>query len=171
MGKKFKVRVSLPRGEFDQGKASILLIASQFYAREILGTRLANLINLKVDVRKTTLEHNTLGVCHMAITGSKRQRKFRIVLNNRKDLHAQLETLAHEMVHVRQKAKNQLQYRWDRSGLNFKVRWMDNAPVRQSDIPYGERPWEIEARQLQRGYYKKFINHMQEVKNKMKEEG
>ena len=55
MGKKFKVRVSLPRGEFDQGKASILLIASQFYAKEILGTRLANLINLKVHVRKTPL--------------------------------------------------------------------------------------------------------------------
>jgi hypothetical protein len=99
--------------------------------KRYLGTRLANLINVKVDVRKTTLEHNTLGVCHMAITGSKRQRKFRIVLNNRKDLHAQLETLAHEMVHVRQKAKNQLQYRWDRTGLNFKVRWMDNPPVRQ----------------------------------------
>ena len=166
MGKKFKVRVSLPRGEFDQGKASILLVASQFYAREILGTRLANLINLKVDVRKSTLEHNTLGVCHMAITGSKRQRKFRIVLNNRKDLHAQLETLAHEMVHVRQKAKNQLQYRWDRTGLNFKVRWMDNAPVRQEDIPYINRPWEIEARQLERVFYKDYINHVYQIKNK-----
>ena len=82
---KFKVRVSLPRGEWNQDKANILMHASQFYAKKILGTRLANLINLKVDVRKTTLEHNTLGVCHMAITGSKRQRKFRIVLNNRKD--------------------------------------------------------------------------------------
>ena len=162
---KFKVRVSLPRGEWNQDKANILMHASQFYAKKILGTRLANLINLKVDVRKTTLEHNTLGVCHMAITGSKRQRKFRIVLNNRKDLHAQLETLAHEMVHVRQKAKNQLQYRWDRTGLNFKVRWMNNPPVRQSDIPYSERPWEIEARQLQRVYYKDYINHVYQIKN------
>ena len=163
---KFKVRVSLPRGEFNQDKCSILLHATQFYAKKILGTRLANLIKVKVDVRKTTLDHNTLGVCHMKITGSKRQRDFRIVLNNRKDIHSQLETLAHEMIHVRQKAKNQLQYRWDRTGLNFKVRWMDNAPVRQDDIPYSERPWEIEARQFQRKYYRDYIDHVYQIKNK-----
>ena len=137
---KFKVRVSLPRGEFNQDKCSILLHATQFYAKKILGTRLANLIKVKVDVRKTTLEHNTLGVCHMKITGSKRQRDFRIVLNNRKDIHSQLETLAHEM--------------------------MDNAPVRQDDIPYSERPWEIEARQFQRKYYRDYIDHVYQIKNK-----
>jgi len=163
---KFKVRVSLPRGEFNQDKCSILLHATQFYAKKILGTRLANLIKVKVDVRKTTLEHNTLGVCHMKITGSKRQRDFRIVLNNRKDIHSQLETLAHEMIHVRQKAKNQLQYRWDRNGFNFKVRWKGNAPVRQEDIPYSERPWEIEARHFQRRYYRNYIDHVYQEKNK-----
>ena len=57
-----------------------------------------------------------------------------------------------------------MQYRWDRTGLNLKVRWMDNAPVRQDDIPYSERPWEIEARQLQRGYYKEYINYVYQQK-------
>ena len=36
---KFKVRVSLPRGEFNQDKCSILLHATQFYAKKILGTK------------------------------------------------------------------------------------------------------------------------------------
>ena len=130
---KFKVRVSLPRGEFNQDKCSILLHATQFYAKKILGTRLANLINVKVDVRKTTLEYNTLGVCHMAITGSKRQRKFRIVLNNRKDLHAQLETLAHEMVHVRQ----------------FCRREITESETYNNYDEYMKQPHEVEAYRLQ----------------------
>jgi len=163
---KFKVRVSLPRGEFNQDKCSILLHATQFYAKKILGTRLANLINVKVDVRKTTLDNNTLGVCHMKVTGSKRQRQFKIVLNAKRDLHSQLQTLAHEMVHVRQKAKNQLQYRWNRKDSRITIRWMDNDPVRPEDIPYNQRPWEIEARSLERGFYKDYINHVYQIKNK-----
>ena len=163
---KTKINVSLPRNSFNYELSEKLSSATKFILKELMSVKMANTLKIKIHVRKTTLEYNTLGVCHMAITGSKRQRKFRIVLNNRKDLHAQLETLAHEMVHVRQKAKNQLQYRWDRTGLNFKVRWMDNAPVRQDDIPYSERPWEIEARQLQRGYYKDYINHVYQIKNK-----
>jgi len=163
---KFKVRVSLPRGEFNQDKCSILLHATQFYAKKILGTRLANLINVKIDVRKTILDNNTLGVCHMKVTGSKRQRQFKIVLNAKRDLHSQLQTLAHEMVHVRQKAKNQLQYRWNKSDSSIKVRWMDNAPVRPEDIPYNQRPWEIEARSLERGFYKDYLNFVYKIKKK-----
>ena len=163
---KFKVRVSLPRGEWNQDKANILMHATQFFAKTILGTRLANLCKVKLYVRKTTLQKNTLGVCKMDITGSKRQRKFQIVLNAKRDVHSQLQTLAHEMIHVRQKAKNQLQYRWDRTGLNFLIRWMDNKPVRHNDIPYSERPWEIEAKRWERVYYKQYLDYVYQIKNK-----
>ena len=167
---KFKVRVSLPRNCWNQDQANILMHATQFYAKAILGTRLANKCKVNIKVRKTTLDGSTLGECRMQVTGSKRQRKFEIVLNDKRDLHAKLQTLAHEMIHVKQKAKDELRYSWDSKNCLIMIRWKENAPVKHNEIPYRERPWEIEAKQNERIYYKKYLDYVYQNKNSRKEE-
>jgi hypothetical protein len=165
----FKVRVSLPRNSWNQDQADILMHATQFYAKNILGARLANLCKVNIKVRKSILDVNTFGECEMIVTGSKRQRKFEIVLNDKRDIHEKLETLAHEMIHVKQKAKDELRYSWNNKSCKIMIKWKDNAPVESNQIPYRERPWEIEARQFQRKYYRDYIDHVYQIKNKVQE--
>ena len=49
---KLKVRISLPRNEQSYGKKMMFDEAVRFYAKEIMGSRLANLCTIKVHFRK-----------------------------------------------------------------------------------------------------------------------
>jgi hypothetical protein len=167
---KFKVRVSLPRNEWNQSKADLLMEACKFYAKEMMGARLANLLQVKIHVRKSVCRKRGKyvgGFVKMNPTGSKRQRKFVITLNGKFDMNTQLKMLSHEMIHVRQKAKDQMQWRWNEKNMCLMVRWMNNAPVKSDEIPYRERPWEVEAYKYQEHYYKMFIDQINIIKNKM----
>mgnify|MGYP001207373609 CR=1 FL=1 len=82
----------------------------RFYAKEIMGSRLANLCTIKVHIRKYVSQRkgaNVGGYVAMNPTGSKRQRVFKITLNAHHSRAVQMKILAHEMIHVRQKAKDQ----------------------------------------------------------------
>lgn len=50
------------------------------------------------------------------------------------------ETVAHEMIHIKQMAKGKLRY--EMKGKKEKVIWCGKD---MSDMPYYDRPWEIEA--------------------------
>ena len=166
--KKLKIRVSLPRNANDQAKKWVLEDATEFFAKKLMGTRLANLLKIKVNVRKTTLDADTKGQVTMIASGSIRQREYDIILDHARGLHQNLETLAHEMVHVRQKAKDQLQYRYNYGKIM--ARWKDNAVVPLNQIPYMDRPWEIEARSLQKGLYKDYLEYVKVKHAKAQEE-
>jgi len=60
-----------------------------------------------------------------------------------------LETLAHEMVHVRQYCYGEI----DERGTKWLSRKMDHDA-----IPYHKRPWEIEAYKMEKKLYKEFIS-------------
>jgi len=164
---KLKVRISLPRNEQSYGTKMMFDDAVRFYAKEIMGSRLANLCTIKVHIRKYVSRRkgaNVGGYVAMNPTGSKRQRKFEIVLNDKRDLHEKLQTLAHEMIHVKQKAKDEAQWRYDRKTDTLYVRWKDNAPVKHDEIPYRERPWEVEAYALQDKYYNAYLQKLSKEK-------
>jgi len=66
-------------------------------------------------------------------------REFEIEVNKAMRLRRLLETIAHEMVHVKQFAKGEL-YESTRLGKHrWQGQWIDNDPE------YWDRPWEIEA--------------------------
>jgi len=158
--KKLKIRVSLPRNVRDQAFHWIMEDATEFFAKKLMGTRLANLLNIRVHVRKTTMCDKTRGQVTLHATGSRRQRDYKIELNYAKGLHQCIETLGHEMVHVRQKAKDQLQYRYNYTTGKIMARWINNPVMPVEEIPYIDRPWEIEARKLQKGLYKDYIEYV-----------
>lgn len=170
MAKKLKVKISLPRNSYDEPLKFVLEDATEFFAKKLMGSRLSNLLKIRVHVRKTVLDIVTKGQVELHANGSKRQRDYLIVLNGKKGLHSTIETLAHEMVHVRQKAKNQLQYKYHQTYGSIMARWKDNPPVPLSDINYLDRPWEIEARKLQRELYKEYIEHVKTKHSNIKKE-
>ncbi len=174
---KLKVRVSLPRNDHRTGRKEIFEEATRFYAKEIMGSRLANLLTIKVHIRNSNCQKrgaNVGGYVGMDPTGSKRQRTFRIVLNGKHDLATNMELLSHEMIHVKQKAKDEAQWRYNFKTDTLMVRWKNNPPVRHDEIPYRERPWEVEAYSLQKRYFQAYLEMLSKqkaVKEKLKEKG
>ena len=164
---KLKVRISLPRNEQSYGKKMMFDEAVRFYAKEIMGSRLANLCKIKVHFRKYVSRRkgvNVGGYVAMNPTGSKRQRSFKITLNAHHDTVTQMRILAHEMIHVKQKAKDEAQWRYNEKENTLYVRWKNNAPVKHDEIPYRERPWEVEAYALQDKYYASYIQMVSKQK-------
>lgn len=111
-----------------------------FFGNELLGSRLSN--NIYIELKNCDLPQNDMGFCN-PLEWDYRPREFEILLNrtmNRKD---QYETLAHEMVHVKQYARNEWKiydgdnYKWQ--GKKIYMPWSK----------YKYMPWEIEAKKYE----------------------
>jgi hypothetical protein len=91
-------------------------------------------------------------------------RAFGILINSRLSKRKQLQALAHELVHVKQFAKNELGCSESRKGQTF-TRWK-RSTVNETKRDYYELPWEIEAFGREYGLYKrytKFVKDSHEV--------
>jgi hypothetical protein len=84
MAKKLKVKISLPRNSYDEPLKFVLEDATEFFAKKLMGSRLSNLLKIRVHVRKTVLDIVTKGQVELHANGSKRQRDYLIVLNGKK---------------------------------------------------------------------------------------
>jgi len=122
-----------------------------------LGTRMRNKLAIRIEMRATKLERNTLGVVYTKALGSRAQRKFTIIIRRDDPWTMQLETLMHELVHVAQFATGRFQHRNWANGVTH-YRWEGQAHGCQNTVPYYSRPWEREAFRLQRPMAARFTN-------------
>lgn len=124
-----------------------------FLAEILVGERLSK--NLFVEVTYTELPRNTLGFCCPLDEEYKLPREFEIqvdpILNRKK----QIETIAHEMVHVMQFARG-----------HFKIldntdeyKWMGKRVI-YSRKEYCKMPWEEEAHLSEKYLYKMYKRHL-----------
>lgn len=81
-------------------------------------------------------------------------RKFKIRLDPRLSRSSQLKTLAHELVHVKQYARNEL-----KDYPNRASKWKDKV-VHEENTHYYDLPWEIEATGMEFGVYMRYIEHL-----------
>ena len=68
-----------------------------------------------------------------------RPREFDVDINKQQKLRRLLETVAHEMVHVKQFARGELYESVRRNKHRWQGKWLN------SDPKYWDQPWEIEA--------------------------
>jgi len=80
-------------------------------------------------------------------------REFKINIDNVQSLRLQLRTLAHEMVHVKQFAKNEL---YDYSIKADHTRWRDDV-FDVKAVKYKDQPWEVEAYGMEVGLVREFL--------------
>lgn len=117
--------------------------AAEFFARRLMHSKMVENLELdieldpKLDVQGTAINED----------GTRRSRYFTIQLrNDSKD--ELIQTLAHEMVHVKQHAKNELvkDYATARGGYHLESVWMGKVwrPKAGEDC-YFDAPWEVEA--------------------------
>ena len=80
-----------------------------------------------------------------------RPREFNIEVNRNQKLRQMLETIAHEMVHVKQFARGELYESTNKKAHRWQGIWMSNRSKNVKD--YWDNPWEIEAFGRQLGLF------------------
>lgn len=136
--------------------ADTLEAAARFFASQLLHAR--TVANLEVDIEvKPKLDVTGECVCE---DDHKNPRFFTITLR-RQPIDEMIRTLAHEMVHLKQYAKNELskQFRLtSRGGLKISSKWLGEwwDPKRREDA-YWDSPWEIEAYGREVGLHHKWV--------------
>ena len=116
--------------------------AVNFFASRLLSPRLSNNILTYVKLRKNLMKRDNVFAWCCPIDDHLRPREFEIELDASLPRLTTIRTLAHEMVHVRQWAKDEL-----KDYVTKDTHW-HGSPV-SPDTPYRERPWEVEAYAMQ----------------------
>lgn len=118
--------------------------ATAFFAQYLMGESLTRKLDIEV-----VLEDQGMAEGHCSpLEAEKRPKSFEIGINPKMARHKMLLCLAHEMVHVKQYAKNELQT--DSHLALFKGR---PVLLRNDLESYLNYPWEIEAFGRERGLY------------------
>ncbi len=135
----------------------LLREATEFFANQLMDPRMVRNLTLDIEV------YNNLDVEGECADeeGIRNPRWFTIGLKSQ-DIDAMIKTLGHEMVHVKQHAKNELQTGHAvaaRGGLKIYSKWMGEIwkPKGKEDA-YFDAPWEIEAYGREVGLYAKWLN-------------
>ena len=122
--------------------------ATWFYAEKLMGKRLINNLEINIKLKRGLYkEDNTEGTAIWE-DESYRPKEFTIELDCGVKIRNLLITLAHEMVHVKQWAKDEM-YEYTTIG---KVRFMKKK-YDMNDMDYWDYPWEIEAFGRQLGLF------------------
>jgi len=170
-----KLEISLPRNERDQELVDDLTEATNLFLNELVSKRLQNTLKIKIHVRKTTVKKSFGQSCDgfhtVTPSGSNPEKDHKIVIDQSSNI---FEVLAHELVHVKQIATKQYQKRWWKSDNELHTRWEGKELGPKRHIPYRQRPWEIEAFDLQHKLYSKWkdilINRIYLISKKQAEQ-
>jgi hypothetical protein len=134
-----------------------LIEAAEFFAAQLMDPRMVRNITLDIEV------YNNLDVEGECVDedGFKNPRWFTIGLK-KLDIESMIKTLGHEMVHVKQHAKNELQTGHAvaaRGGLKIYSKWMGEIwkPKGKEDA-YFDSPWEVIAYGMEVGLYHKWLS-------------
>jgi hypothetical protein len=136
-----------------------IIEASNFYASILMSKKLCDKLTVDIEI-ESTLEDNNMGECFPE-DETKSPRYFTIRLLKKND-DCMLKALAHEFVHLKQYAKNELSYKFKSAKkLNPKLDfvWMGKfwKPKKNEHI-YWDSPWELEAYAKEPGLFYKFIS-------------
>lgn len=121
-----------------------LKFAVAFFAEYLMGTKLAKSLELDIHFEKHDMADGHCATIEVA----RRPRIFEIGLNPNLQRYKMLQTIAHEMVHVKQYAKGELSNDLKTAKFNGKTHSMP-----QTLEEYLNSPWEIEAFGRDQGLY------------------
>ena len=139
-----KVQIS---GRNDKISKAEIKAAIKFYGKTLLSERLSK--NIKIFVKfDETVDGGSAG----PIDSINKPREFEIYIDPKVGKRKQLIILAHEMVHVKQFAKNELKYNVRRNVDKWLGEYIG------SDIDYFDKPWEIEAFGRELGLYVRYMS-------------
>lgn len=150
---------------FTAKQADELEEAARFFALQLLHPR--TIQKLQIDIERNR-KLDVMGEC-VSEDERKNPRWFTITLRGGRKDDDMIQTLAHEMVHVKQYAKNELGKELALAakgkGLAIATRWQGEfwKPSKHEDS-YWDAPWEIEAYGREVGLYAKWLAYKENNK-------
>jgi hypothetical protein len=144
---------------FGKARTAEIKEAVEFFAKQLMHGKTVK--NLQIDVEKCS----HLDVCGECIDedGTRNPRWFTINLRGSRKDEDIIKTLAHEMVHVKQHAKNELQSGTivaSKGGISIHSKWMGKIwKPNTKEHYYWDSPWEIEAYGREVGLYHKWVEY------------
>jgi hypothetical protein len=134
-----------------------VLDAITFFDRKLLSEKLSRNITVKVKTKPRSKMGGADGECSWETNDAGRVRNFTIRLADHLSFKKMIQTLAHEMVHVKQYAKGELKYldKLKASRYNGELYHLD-------DHSYWDLPWEIEAYGREAGLYFRYMMYLDE---------
>jgi len=120
-----------------------------FYAQKLLSKRLKN--SLQIHIEFIELSENEFGYCNVE---DDKNKSFLISINRDLTYEKTLIYIAHEMIHVKQYAKNELKDYVYNDKIRFRKEIFD-----KNRISYWQSPWEKEARKNEKKLYMSFIKN------------
>ena len=121
--------------------------AIEFFASNLFTPQMKRHIEIRVRKRDLGTWHGFVSIEDYNVLNQ--PRSFVIELHKGDNETEQLKTLAHELVHVRQYARNELNDEMN----TWKGRYVDSDA-----IDYNDQPWEIEANKLGNELYELYTN-------------
>lgn len=129
-----------------------LLYASKWMLHQLLSPKLCKNIVIIIHNKK---DDETRGTTQCIKVHDNKARTFKICIDPDLSRKNQLQTLAHELVHVKQYAKGELSWK----EVNNRVKW-NRELIDESKTNYFDLPWEIEAFGREYGLYIRYVDHL-----------
>jgi hypothetical protein len=139
--------------------------ATWFYAEKLMGKRLMSGLEITIKLKKNLLSKEGNEGSAIWEDDGYRPKEFTIELDTTVKIRNLLITLAHEMVHIKQWARDEMYEYMNVAGL---VRFKGEK-VHMVITDYWDYPWEIEAYGKQLGLFVRFCEHMGFEREDMKE--
>lgn len=139
-----------------------LVESAEFFARCLMHGRMVDNLELDIEIE------NNLDVQGLCVNEDDNSRSRFFTVQLRKDsLDEMIQTLAHEMIHVKQYAKNEhvKKHLTTKGGLMIQSYWMGKLwkPIKD-EVDYYDSPWEIEAYGREVGLMHRWIKHKEKHK-------
>jgi len=139
-----------------------LITAANFYADVLLGKRLSKNIYLDIEIEKRFGDDSQGECCNDEFKQNPRNFTIRLSRSGSDDI---LKTLAHEMVHLKQYAKNELSHSYrpnflTKSSIKFdlEITWKGKIwKPKKKEHEYWDSPWELEAYAREPGLYHRYL--------------
>jgi hypothetical protein len=154
-------------GTKSEKRKGLLTAATKFYAHLLLPKRTVECLNVEVILNPKLKDY---GYC-MSDGDDRSPKEFQIELQTGRDRNDEdlFKTLAHEMVHLKQYAKNELKaslaVKQVGNTMTFGTTWMGEIyEFTKSQHGYWDAPWEIEAYGRELGMYIRWCEHLEGIK-------
>ncbi len=112
---------------------------AQFCGEKLLGSRLDPKITVNIELKKDLMSKENIYGDACPEEWERRPKEFEIRIDSSQRLRQLLQTVAHELVHVKQYAKDELHEYTMKKGHRY------NGKFYHESTDYWDEPWEIEA--------------------------
>ena len=130
--------------------------AAYFFEKVLFKRKLPSIrLNIEL-IHRLKYKEDTEGDCIWEDRRTK-PREFTIRLDSSNNLADLIETLAHEMVHVKQYALGEMKD----SGISLDLVYWQNEEYDSSKVHYYDWPWEIEAAGRETGLYVRYMEEFE----------